>query len=1012
VRASDAARAPGQREHGIRAVLPGDASQRQLPVATATQIPPQVSEWLPDLLRDLLPTTTTSLRRLANQYDDQYDMNIVETRRPGPFVYEYLCEVHGVDAFATHYASALTEYVLKYEPADYTDLSKRHQEQYDDLEQFLTQFGTGAGPFDRGIDALDRGPIAVHRQDPTPQTVWITLDAQAWRDVSDRRTAARSLSALATLGEAFDVAVVVSSPRLFRALRRHHREWAGEHFGDLDFTQHGIPTREQQDPAAEAIDAQTTAITGLADLDEQGGRIRVLDALPTEDYREQRMLIDDPTIDLAESTVSAYLSDLTDLGLVTIEREGRTHNHVSITTAGEIAQDYIADDYTLRSPQQTTLDTDFTPTPHGPTSRVYRTPHAREGGETRPSPEEWLADTGDMEEDGYVQWLDGPSEVLDNYAMHERLVAAQRTDGVTLVDHDVAAFDDGRATYLSCFRDHVLGIVQWGGPLPTLVRITTALLSDLAFSRLLTPDALGEEFEALYEECREHVERILVQGAQVGWFGEDEHDYEGFKDRYRGVRNRCLERLPEVLAGDDPSEYGDLLRDVHGLFAATTQLYHAAGMDVTVQLRVPDTAQLCRDDDRYQSFVDFFGHTVPKHTVYESEIGVHSGYREVLEQREEKLRSRLDYDLDITDPQADCTVSWVVSGPTVTEFEQDIYSAIQRRAATIREDVREGDEDAPLLEIPVLKGTTYPAIKTVIDRIAGQKGYFTDRAELLDQGVRDRRPIERCHRLFVACLSSTDRPGELSPFDVAEALLHCARTDRVEPLSVADVTYGLAHLPATRLLPELAPTATKAVQELLLADGPLGMTEIVERAGISESSYNRHIEDLAALAILEPQTVEGRRKWSAHLEPWWAPGSSATEPHGDESSLLEGWSPWLRDVLSDVIETVDPELEDALSWPPDIEAVVEQADGLEPWLVFISAHFGVADPGELTANERGEDLLVPDTETDPPDPATTETGSANDSPSPQSPERTAVIGIDPAGSASPQARLSPGGMDE
>ena len=105
------------------------------------------------------------------------------------------------------------------------------------------------------------------------------------------------------------------------------------------------------------------------------------------------------------------------------------------------------------------------------------------------------------------------------------------------------------------------------------------------------------------------------------------------------------------------------------------------------------------------------------------------------------------------------------------------------------------------------------------------------------------------------------------------------------------MTYGLTHLPPTRLLPDLAPTATKLVQELLLAAEPLGMTEICDQAGISESSYNRHIDDLAALAVIEPQTVEGWRKWSAHLEPWWTPGSSATEPHGDESSLLGRQSP-------------------------------------------------------------------------------------------------------------------------
>lgn len=982
-------------ERGIRAVVPGQSGQRSLPTATANRIPPQMSEWLAELLQELLPHTADSLRALAGRYDNAYGTDIVESRRPGPFVYEYLCEVQGVDALATHYASALTEYALKYQPADYDTIPERHQAHQDYLEGFLTQFGTGSGPFNRGIDALERGPIAVHRQDPTPRTIWITLDAQAWADVSDQRTVAKSLAALAALGEAFDVAFVVSSPRLLRTLRRHHREWVEEHLGGFDFAERGIPSRRDAPDDDDEIDARTTALTALTELDEQGGRVRLLAELPEDDDREQRMLVEDPVIDLAESTVSNYLSELTEMGLLTVDAEGRIHNRVRLTDAGRIAQEYITDDYTLRSPQQSTFDRDFSPAPHRDTSRVYCAQQGRKDGETSATAEAWLADTGDAGEDGYVAWLDGPTDVLDAYGMHERLRAARRTPGVTLVDHDVASFDDGRVAYLSCFEEDVQAIIQWGGPLPTLARCTATLLSDHALSRLLTPDALGEEFDDLYGSFKEDVHRILVKGAQLGWLGEDEHKYKGFKDRYRTVRNLCLERIPEVLGSDDPDAFGELLCDLHGLFASTTQLYHAAGLDVTIQLRVPDTDQLQRNAYRYESFVDFFGHTVPKHTVYESKIGVHSGYREVLEQREEKLESRLDYDVDVDTPTAECTVSWVVSGPDATAFESDIYRAIQTRAATIREDIREGDEDAPLLEIPVVTGTTYPAIQAVIERIAGRKGYLTEWAELLDQGVRDRQPIERCIRLLIGCLSSSDKSAAVSPFDVAEALLHCSRTSRVDPLGPSDVADGLAQLPADRLLPTLAPSATKMVQVCLLADAPIGRAEICERAEISTSSYDRHISELAALAIMEPHTVEGRRKWTAHLEPWWAPGSSTTAPHGDDASPWAGGTPWPRHVLEAVTETTDPELPfDLWLWPPEVGKVLEQAVGLEPWLPFIAAQFGVADPNELTGNERGEATIVP-----------TDEASSDESAPLRGRRKTAVIGIVPEPPASSQTTL-------
>lgn len=979
-------------ERGIRPVLPDQTTQRSIPAAAINRIPPQVSKWLPELLENLLPTTAASLRTLAARYDDAYGTNIIETRRPGPFVYEYLCEVHGVDALATHYASALTEYALKFEPAEHDNLPEHHQNHHDELERFLTQFGTGSGPFARDIDALTRGPLAIHRQDPTPNTVWVTLDAQAWHNVSDQRTAATSLATLAALGEVFDVALVLSSPRLLRDLRRHHLEWVDEHLSELDFTEHGIPRRQKKLSArADEIEIRTTAFTALANLDEQGGRVRLLASLPDDGYREQRMLVEDPEIDLAESTISNYLGDLTAAGLVTVDSLGQTHNRVSLTAAGEIAQDYIVDNYTLRSPHQSTLDRDFVPTPHDSTSRVYCTQQHESEKEGPSTAEAWLAETGSADINGYTAWLDGPTNTLNSRGMHQRLSAAQRTDGVTLVDHKIEPFDDGRITYLSCFEDDVQAVVQWGGPLPTLARCTATLLSDHAFSRLLTPDRLGKRFKKLYDEFKENVERILVKGAQIGWFGKNEHEYGQFKDRYRKIRNICLKQLPNVLRSNDTEEYSDLFRDLHGLFASTTQLYDAAGFDVTIQLRIPDTKQLQRGNQRYQSFLKFFGHTAPKHTVYESDIGVHSGYREVLEDRNQKLASRLDYDIDVTAPYARCTVSWVVSGPDATDFKTDIYQAIQSRAATIREEIREGNEKAPLLEIPVMSGMTYPTIKATVTHFADQKGYITDRADLLERGIHDRRPLERCIRVLTACLSPSEHSGSVSPFDVAEALLHCSQTAKTEPLSVSEIAYGLAQLPVDRLLPSLAPSATKIVQALLRADIPIGRNEICERAGISASSYDRYVDELAALTIIEPHTVEGRRKWTAHLEPEWPPDSSTISQDADHPLRISSES-WLRDILKLFTNSTDSNsLNDFEGWSLDISNKRKQDISLTPCRPFIASQFDIIDLHKQIGN-------VPDdwkiTSTDDHSVALSHT-----------PQQTAVIGIEPDGSKGIQTTL-------
>jgi hypothetical protein len=79
---------------------------------------------------------------------------------------------------------------------------------------------------------------------------------------------------------------------------------------------------------------------------------------------------------------------------------------------------------------------------------VSRAKQAREGGEGEPSPqtagelptpEEWLCATDPPDDEacsGFVQWLNGGRDLpkLNAYALHKRLLAGRRTEGVTCVD--------------------------------------------------------------------------------------------------------------------------------------------------------------------------------------------------------------------------------------------------------------------------------------------------------------------------------------------------------------------------------------------------------------------------------------------------------------------------------------------------------------------------------------------------------------------------------------------------
>ncbi len=160
------------------------------------------------------------------------------------------------------------------------------------------------------------------------------------------------------------------------------------------------------------------------------------------------------------------------------------------------------------------------------------------------------------------------------------------------------------------------------------------------------------------------------------------------------------------------------------------------------------------------------------------------------------------------------------------------------------------------------------------------------------------------------------------------------------------------------LLPDLPPTATKLLKTLVNADEPMGRSEIIEAAGISGSSYDRYINELAAWDIIEPTESEGRRRWVAHLEPWWSPQSHHEEPFGEpepDTAIID--AEFARDVGSRVmchyITHYDlPELEEVymsglcpIAPDDDIEALFGRHRRLSRWWAFLWGAY--ADQDEI-----------------------------------------------------------------
>jgi DNA-binding transcriptional ArsR family regulator len=310
----------------------------------------------------------------------------------------------------------------------------------------------------------------------------------------------------------------------------------------------------------------------------------------------------------------------------------------------------------------------------------------------------------------------------------------------------------------------------------------------------------------------------------------------------------------------------------------------------------------------------------------------------------DKLKHRMSVEFD-ADAAADLTASWVISGPTASTFRDDVQRAIASKVNDVRETIQEGIERGVSLAILVVKGNSYGALRRVIDRHAERKGFAA-----LD--TDERRKLVR-----LAAATLGEEPGRCSPYALAEALLSLGKArSPTQSLTPGDLAAGLTKLPAERLVPSLPPTMQKALKALLVADDPLGASEIIERAGISERSYSRNIGELAALGMVESVGEGGHKKWRAWILPWWSPLADIDTPRTDETdengvTLPSRWDDILYEIALDL--GCDPEYE-LFAGSIDVDEVFATLPALERWRGFIESHYGLVDVEQPMSSPDGD----------------------------------------------------------
>jgi len=330
--------------------------------------------------------------------------------------------------------NSLVEFAFKYYDVDEDDLdelSGYHRHRYQSLNDTLTTISTGRGPVNAGLEALAKGPVRLHEElDDTTQPITLVLDGESWKNLDDRGTGVRALAAIAVLGSTFDIRLVVS-PALDTAIERRYPAWYDTHLSLTETSETSTPETSSGDsqPSSDKLQAAWEAIQNLP---EESGKLRLLGNLPVDRSRDYRDLKQDDEIHVEPGTVGRYILDLEDLGFVDIDRRGQ-YNSASLTDLGRVAvEQYVTPDNRIIHPAQSTLETHLTPTPQPQAGTVYSARMNTMGGDGPETAEEWMAATGTAGEDAdYVQWLNGPSGVLDAWGMHQRYLAGRRDRGVT-----------------------------------------------------------------------------------------------------------------------------------------------------------------------------------------------------------------------------------------------------------------------------------------------------------------------------------------------------------------------------------------------------------------------------------------------------------------------------------------------------------------------------------------------------------------------------------------------------
>lgn len=510
--------------------------------------------------------------------------------------------------------------------------------------------------------------------------------------------------------------------------------------------------------------------------------------------------------------------------------------------------------------------------------------HTRAGGD---SPD----DTADRDADGAgpyrTRWLSRPQ--------HVAIAGTARSGGVTTVDAplDETDADQSRTRYASYDADRdELVLSNWvTSPLQRVVSTALTVATPKILQAALPSDRLEnidlDPVETRYCRC-------------IGGFPEEvETDPQVLLDNLiewgQELAAMTTDLQHEEYADRDAFR-GRIMQSAHGLAGSIVHLLDEAGVTIHRELLLAPGL----DHDT----LDSIRATLLHEAQIQSQYRDHTVYRQLYEQRPDKVRQAPLVDVDAADPFGEYIGSLTIRGPHASNLGQHLEGYLRSATQTTR-------EDAPEIAVRLPIGTAgREAYAETISRLCSQKNLHSTR-----------KAVTLCRALAA------------SPHAVADGLHWLEREDTPRELRLDEVRYALSQLGPSRLLPDATPTVSAAVTTLLRAEQPLTQTELAARADVSTRSLRKYVDVLEALDLVR-ETESGYRLAFPFQdddrgdpicpEPVATDATTATE-------LL--WE--VADVLLDEpmrLADLDDPVGAAFAHPVDFDALRRECPRIYPWV--------------------------------------------------------------------------------